>query len=289
MSNLSGGPLAGKTIALPETRSLDVLAGLLERRGADTWRCPLVGIVDHSNEIAVNEWLNAFIAQPPDWLICLTGEGIRRLTDRANQLGLEEPWLQALQQSKKVTRGPKPAKVLKEMGITLNAESHIKATEPTSTGVISALMDHDLNHQRVGLQCYGDDPNTLIQGFFTSKTAEVLPVFPYQYIDASDDTEVIALVNAAIEKQIDAIAFTSGPQVTRLLNVADAMDLRTQLINGLEACCVAAVGPVVADKLRSKGISVAIQPQESFFMKPLTQALCDHFENSSSAAGHTHT
>ena len=39
-------PLAGRTVAVPETRELEVFAGLLERRGARVLRCPLVSILD---------------------------------------------------------------------------------------------------------------------------------------------------------------------------------------------------------------------------------------------------
>src|SRR5256885_8420178 len=39
-------PLAGRTIAVPETRELEVFAAMLERRGASVVRCPLVAIRD---------------------------------------------------------------------------------------------------------------------------------------------------------------------------------------------------------------------------------------------------
>jgi uroporphyrinogen-III synthase len=39
-------PLANCTIAVPETRELEVFASLLERRGATVLRCPLVAIRD---------------------------------------------------------------------------------------------------------------------------------------------------------------------------------------------------------------------------------------------------
>ena len=45
--------LAGKVVAVPEARQLDVLANLLERRGAAVLRCPLVGIVDSRDEAGV--------------------------------------------------------------------------------------------------------------------------------------------------------------------------------------------------------------------------------------------
>ena len=39
-------PLRGRTIAVAESRELEVLAGLLERRGARILRYPLVTILD---------------------------------------------------------------------------------------------------------------------------------------------------------------------------------------------------------------------------------------------------
>ena len=39
-------PLAGRTVALPETRELDSCARMLEEKGAAVHRCPLVGIRD---------------------------------------------------------------------------------------------------------------------------------------------------------------------------------------------------------------------------------------------------
>ncbi|MGH8275300.1 MAG: hypothetical protein ACRETH_01240, partial [Steroidobacteraceae bacterium] len=39
-------PLAGRTVAVPETRELEMFAAMLERRGASVVRCPLVAIRD---------------------------------------------------------------------------------------------------------------------------------------------------------------------------------------------------------------------------------------------------
>ena len=40
-------PLAGRTVAVPETRELEVFATLLERRGAQVLRCPWSPSVTH--------------------------------------------------------------------------------------------------------------------------------------------------------------------------------------------------------------------------------------------------
>jgi uroporphyrinogen-III synthase len=69
--------------------------------------------------------------------------------------------------------------------------------------------------------------------------------------------------------EIDAIAFTSTPQVDRLFSIAPA----ETVAKALARTVVAAVGPVVGDTLRKHGIEARVMPEESFFLKPLTTEL----------------
>ncbi|MGH8257208.1 MAG: uroporphyrinogen-III synthase, partial [Steroidobacteraceae bacterium] len=71
--------LAGRVIAIAETRELDVLAGLLERRGARVLRYPLVRIIDAPDPAPVLAWVRRLCAGDCDDLILLTGEGLQRL------------------------------------------------------------------------------------------------------------------------------------------------------------------------------------------------------------------
>ena len=66
-------PLQSKLVALPESRQLDVLAGLFERRQARVLRIPLVAIRDAPDQNPVTRWIKDFIVNPPDYLIILTG------------------------------------------------------------------------------------------------------------------------------------------------------------------------------------------------------------------------
>ena len=76
---------------------------------------------------------------------------------------------------------------------------------------------------------------------------------------------------------VDAIAFTSTPQVERLFAVGSEELVRT----ALEKTQIAAVGPVVADALSRHGIRVKLMPHDSYFMKPLTATLESAFGKSS--------
>ena len=74
-----GMPLTGRRIGVPESRQLDLFADMLERRGAEVLRCPLVDIRDTPETGLVEQWLEDVIDNGLDDMIWLTGEGLRRL------------------------------------------------------------------------------------------------------------------------------------------------------------------------------------------------------------------
>jgi uroporphyrinogen-III synthase len=107
--------------------------------------------------------------------------------------------------------------------------------------------------------------------FLETAGAKVSTVAPYVYADATDDAAILTLLKRILAGEVDAIAFTSTPQVERLFAVASAERITTALAKTV----VAAVGPVVADTLRRHGIEARVMPEESFFLKPLTSVLED--------------
>src|SRR5207237_1190450 len=67
------------TIAVPETRELEVFAAMLERRGARVLRCPLVAIRDAPDPAPVLAFARAFAQEAFDDVVLTTGEGLRRI------------------------------------------------------------------------------------------------------------------------------------------------------------------------------------------------------------------
>ncbi|MGM0632436.1 MAG: uroporphyrinogen-III synthase [Pseudomonadota bacterium] len=264
------------TIAVPESRQLDILVELLERRGATVQRLPLITILDAEDTALVENWLRRFIDQPGDLFIVLTGEGIRRLRGFAERAGMEEAFRQALGQIHKLCRGPKPGRALKEMDLKADSQG----TKPTTEGIIEALsaMDEEqpLTGQRVYVQLYGEDPNRALMEFLAAKGAEAIPVAPYRYTPASDEGRILDFIQALHRGEIDAVTFTSQPQFKRLLNVARKNDLEEALIDGLQRTLSVAVGPVVGDQLAAHDIEVKVMPEEQYFMKPMVTALARH-------------
>jgi len=268
MARIHEGPHA-PTVALPESRQLDVMARLLERRGATILRCPMVAIKDTPDSVPVVGWLQRFIAETPDLLIAYTGEGIDRLIAFAERAGLDRAFVEALGRTKILVRGPKPARSLSRLGV----KPTLSAVQPTTEGVIATLDEIGLKERRVAVQLYGADPNDELMAYLESQGVKPDCVAPYVYASHADDEQVVELINSLCAGKLDAIAFTSKTQVDRLRKVATRERLSDALDVALNSVVVAAVGPVVAAELARAGVRVDVMPDRSYFMKPLVTRL----------------
>jgi uroporphyrinogen-III synthase len=261
--------LENRRIALAESRELDLLAGMLEREGATVLRCPLVAIKDAPDAAPVEAWLKRVIAGSCDDIIFYTGEGLRRLLGFAERAGARQDFIAALTQARKITRGPKPVKALREAGL----EPDLTAAAPTTDGLIESLSKENLKGRRIGLQIYGQDPNTQMVDFLTGQGAEVDIVAPYIYASEAEDAEVAACIRKMAGGEIDAIAFTSSPQIRRLEEVANATGLTAALQQAYARTKIAAIGPIVAAELEKRGIRADAMPESTFTMKPLVKSI----------------
>jgi uroporphyrinogen-III synthase len=259
-------PLEGRTAALAEGRQLEELARMLESEGATALRCPLVSILDAPDAAPVIAWLRDLAADRFTYVVLMTGEALRRLLGFAERDGLREQVVAALARTKTVTRGPKPVRALKEIG--LNPAK--VADAPTTEGVIATLRSEPLAGQTVGLTLYGADNPPLVQ-FLEGAGATVRTVLPYVYAPAADADRVADLIARLAAGTVDVLLFTSSPQVDRLFDVASERGLDTTLREGFAKTCVAAVGPVLAENLRERGVRVDVCPEQGFVMKNLVQ------------------
>src|SRR6202011_195783 len=151
---------------------------MFEEQGAEPLRCPLVAIRDAPDPAPVRDWL---MRLPFDDLVLFTGEGLRRLHGFAQRGNLNPAFLDGFRAARKITRGPKPARALRELGL----KSDLRAEEPTTDGLVATLSAHDLRGRRVGGQVYPGTPNTTSTGFLRGAGAEPETVLPYVYASAA--------------------------------------------------------------------------------------------------------
>jgi uroporphyrinogen-III synthase len=261
-------PLANRTIALAEGRQLEDLAQMLEKEGATPLRCPMLAIMDAPDDAPLLAWLDQLEAGKFDWVILLTGEGVRRLLSCADRHGRHAQVVEAFGKTRTLTRGPKPARALKDVGLnpTLTAQA------PTTEGVIESLRGMDLKQTTVGVQLYSDN-NPPLELFLRDAGATAINVLPYVYAPAADAERIGQLIEKMSAGSVDAIVFTSSPQMDRLFEVAQERQQLEALKQGLSRTLVAAVGPIVQENLQKRGVTVQVCPEQGFVMKNLVQHL----------------
>jgi uroporphyrinogen-III synthase len=272
--NAMSGPLAGRKVALAEGRQLEDLARLLEAEGATALRYPLLSILDAPDPAPVLEWMRDLIAGRFALVILMTGEAVRRMLALAEHEGLRNDLVAALGRTATLTRGPKPAQALKEIGLTPTRT----ARAPTTDGVIATLTRDELAERTVGYTLSGV-PNPTLERFLAESGATPRAVLPYVYVAGSSSERVRELIDRLAGGGVDVLIFTSSPQVDRLFEVANELGAEPQLEAGLRCVRVAAVGPVVAETLRAKGREVDICPEQGWVMKNLVQQIKRELES----------
>ncbi len=262
--------LNGYRILILETREEAQFSRLLTEQGADVVQCPMFTIHDAPDPKPIEAWIRRFIERPCDDLVLMTGEGLRRLMKVARRMDVEQDFVTALGKTRKFTRGPKPGRALREIGL----EPQMTTEKPTSEGIAEMLARVDLRGHRVGLQLYPDKDHSVLIGAITAQGAGVDIVRPYVYDAQVADANIVTAIGEMAKGRIDAIALTNLGQVRRLFEVAKARQCEAQLRDGLARTPIASVGPVVSDELRSHGLRTDISPaNDAYFMKPLISAM----------------
>ncbi|MBR0826136.1 uroporphyrinogen-III synthase [Bradyrhizobium manausense] len=262
--------LNGYRILILETREEAQFSKLLAEQGADVVQCPMIEIHDAPDPAPVETWIRRAIEKPFDDLVLMTGEGMRRLMKLARGRGLDQALVAALAKSRKFTRGPKPGKALREVGL----EQQQMTEKPTTDGVIEMMGKLDLKGHRIGLQLYPDKDHSALIDALSAQGAAVDTVLPYAYDPKAADANITAAIDDMAAGRIDCLALTNLGQVRRLIDAAKAHGTEEKLRGGLERTLIASVGPAVSGELAAHGLRTDISPAEdAYFMRPLIAAM----------------
>ena len=284
--------LDGKTIAFVEARMSSELAGLIRRHGGVPYPAPVLQEIYLKDSPEVQQLIADTCAGRIDAVALLTGVGTQALVETAAAMGRQAEFIQALDQLTVIARSPKPARVLRRHQIHID----LMPPEPfTTADLINSLDDWDLSGKVMAVQHYGGPNRPLVQRL-RERGAEVREVTLYTWGLPQDQTPVLAMIDELTQGRIDAIAFTSQPQVGNLLTIAaDAGKepaLRQSLGRRLELAAtaeptaepaaapgavVASVGPVCSRRLREAGIAVDVEPEHPH-MGNLVLALAEYFQ-----------
>ena len=276
--------LDGRTIAFVEARMTSEMAGLIERHGGVAYPAPVLQEVYLKDSPEVQQLVLDTCAGRVDAITLLTGVGTQALVSTAAAMGREDEFIQALDKLTVIARSPKPARVLRRYKIHID----VMPPEPyTTADLVESLKPWDLEGKVVALQHYGG-PNRPLVTHLQDKGAEVREVTLYTWGLPEDETPVLSMIDDLAGGNIDAVAFTSQPQVGNLLTIAAKAQkeetLRTCL--GAESALsggdrgtgavVASVGPVCSRRLREANIPVDVEPDHPH-MGNMVLALADYW------------
>ncbi|RIH82089.1 Uroporphyrinogen-III synthase HemD [Calidithermus terrae] len=241
--------LSGLRFALCGPRRAEDLALILQKQGATALFRPTVQTV-LAEPPALEAQLRKFAQEGADWVIFTTGAGLEELAGQAGTLGLWEAVRAQLERSRIALRGYKAGRALERHGL----EAAVEGEDGTVEGLIEALQAHAFAGRRVFLQLYGQPAPRLVR-FLQEQGAQLEELLPYRHLPAPE-AELTRLLEEILARQLDAVVFTSVPQVEHLLGHARGRGRLAALGEAFDAVWALAIGRVTAKPLREAGIRV---------------------------------
>jgi uroporphyrinogen-III synthase len=193
-------------------------------------------------------------------ILFLTGVGTRILAQEAEAVCSRQEFVSALSRIAVVARGPKPIAALRELGVPVT----LAVPEPNTWREILKALDDSavlvpLKGRTIAVQEYGASNPELLQGL-AERGAEAVAVRVYQWALPEDLGPIEAAVRMLIGHEVKVILFTSSVQLTHLLEIAQRMKLRGEVIASLQQAVVGSIGPVTSEMLRRQGVQVTVEP-----------------------------
>jgi len=265
------GRLEGKRIAITGPRKAAELSVIVEKLGGIPLVRPAQGTVAVEKE-KVEAEIRRLLDEGGDWIILTTGIGAEMLYQAAVGMGAAEAFVERLQRMNIAARGYKTVKYLKTLGLAPT----VKDDDGTTAGLMRALQPYDLRGRKVALQLYGDHAPRLVQ-WLKEQQADYFEILPYLHV-APELPVVDALLSEIVQGAVDAVTFTSTPQVRFLLSYAREQGLEQRLLAAFREGTVAvAVGKVTAEALREEGVERVVAPEEER-MGSMIVALAQYYE-----------
>ena len=243
-----------------ESRRAREMAQLITNNGGQPIVAPSTREVPAEDNGDVRKFAAALKDGRIDIVIFLTGVGARALAAAAEEICPREELISLLSRITVISRGPKPVAVLREWGVPIAAV----VPEPNTWRELLDLFDEKkdlfpLMGRSVAVQEYGASTPNLLTGL-AERGAEVMPVRVYEWCLPEDTGPLRKAVEAIAHREIDVLLITSAVQIRHLLQIAEEMHLKDDVIHGLSRVVVGSIGPVASATLRELGIPVDMEP-----------------------------
>lgn len=249
--------LQNKKIVIAGSQKTEEMAEIIERRGGIPLVRSLQGLTE-SNPLEVEEDVKRYIQQGADWFIFTTGIGFEAMIQAAERLNAVSEFEERLKETKIACRGYKTNNFLKKSGI----HPVVCDDDGTIASMIEKLEVFDFTNQKVWIQLHGELSSQLYQFIQSKGSMDVQAVLPYRY-HAPEQETLATIMNELIQREVDAVCFTTRVQVGYLFDYAKEHGREEELKSVFEEdVLAAAVGKVTAEALRDRGIGRIIVPEK---------------------------
>jgi uroporphyrinogen-III synthase len=241
----------GGVVGVTAERRRGELTALLTRAGLTVLEAPAMRLVPIEDDTEARAATQECLGAPVDYAVAMTGVGFRGWLAAADSWGLGEHLRGTLADAQILARGPKARGAIRGSGLI---ESWHAASE-ASAEVLAHLLSLPLAGRRVVLQLHGERLPELADPL-RAAGADVIEVPLYRWLPPVDLAPVQALVRGIVAGEVAAVAFTSGPQVAVLLDVAREAGAGDALAAAFRGGTVlaASIGPVCARPLEAAGL-----------------------------------
>jgi uroporphyrinogen-III synthase len=244
---MKGKEFEGKVIGItrPEERVKEAVA-IVEEHGGTALVAPTLELQVSNTQSLIQL---CEIAGEIDWLIFTSPTGIisafKHCSDLKTRLNPN---------CKIAVIGPRTENYLEKKGL----KADIVPESYTAEGLLECFEDHDLKNKKIGIPRTLAARDALPTGL-KAMGADVFVAEAYKSALPKDRTRVNQLVEAILNKKIDALTFTSTLTVKNLFDMLDETEKQDviDILKG-EDVFVAAIGPVTAMPLHELDIDVLI-------------------------------
>jgi uroporphyrinogen-III synthase len=251
------GGFRGLRVLSLESRRADVMEQLILHHGGDPWVAPSVKEMPFAQHDQVFGWAERLLSGGFDLIVLMTGVGLAFLRDIVAEKHSVEAFAGALRRVTIVSRGDKPAAVLREMGVT----PQILLPEPnTWHEIVSVVASRP--ERKITVQEYGRANPEFVEAL-ERLGAEVYPLAIYRWALPDDTGPLREAVRRIASGQCDVVLFTTSIQLSHLLELAEEMGLAAQVRQALrEYVAIGSVGPVMDAALADRGFTPDIVPAQ---------------------------
>ncbi len=254
-------PLQGLRVVCFESRRSAESSRMIARLGGEPVEAPSLREVPLRGPAGLDALEHDLVDGMPILLVLLTGVGAELLIEGLQQNLSRARVLELLQAPSTtiVCRGPKPHAALKPFGI----KPAIVVGEPnTWRDVLREIDAHDLARgKRAYVQEYGRTNADLVAGLEQRAMAGVRLVKTYAWTLPEDLQPLHSAIERIASGDADVALFTSGIQLTHLLQVAEERGATERLRAGLARVVIASVGPLMTEALVAAGLPPDIEPE----------------------------